>query len=172
MVDLRSRRSLWEAGTSKSTILRAIQSGRLSAPRTDDGGYAIDPAELFRVYRPLALAGVAGGDAERSTDHCEGQDTTVREADETVELRIRNARLEAEVMALKTILDSEKRRGDEIRDDRDRWHAQAERFALAPPATVHAPLPGTTHDGASEALDPVDQPADRSRGLFAWLKRA
>ncbi len=41
-----------EAAVSKSTILRAIRAGRLSAGRTDDGGYAIDPAELFRVYPP------------------------------------------------------------------------------------------------------------------------
>ena len=37
-------------GKSKATISRAIKAGRLSAARTDDGGYAIDPAELHRVY--------------------------------------------------------------------------------------------------------------------------
>ena len=41
-----------QAGVSKTTILQAIRSGRLSAPRNDDGGYAIDPSELFRVYPP------------------------------------------------------------------------------------------------------------------------
>ena len=46
------RQAAIQAGTSKSPILRAIQSGRLSAARTDDGGYAIHPAELFRVYPP------------------------------------------------------------------------------------------------------------------------
>jgi hypothetical protein len=39
-----------KAGTSKVDIWRAIREGRLSAQRTDDGGFAIDPAELFRVF--------------------------------------------------------------------------------------------------------------------------
>ena len=38
--------------TSKIDIWRAIQAGRLPAQRTDDGGFAIDPAELFRVFEP------------------------------------------------------------------------------------------------------------------------
>src|SRR4051794_41966226 len=45
-----------EAGVSKTSILRAIQSGRMSAPRKDDGGYAIDPSELFRVFEPKPLS--------------------------------------------------------------------------------------------------------------------
>lgn len=35
---------------SKSTILDAIKSGRLTAPKEDRGRYAIDPAELHRVF--------------------------------------------------------------------------------------------------------------------------
>lgn len=42
-------------GVSKSTLRRAIERGRLSATRLDDGSYAIDPAELARVFpRPSA----------------------------------------------------------------------------------------------------------------------
>ena len=55
------RQAAQEAGTSKSTILRAIQSGRLSATRTDEGGYSIDPAELFRVYPPKSVASYEHG---------------------------------------------------------------------------------------------------------------
>ena len=39
-----------KVGTSKVDIWRAIREGRLSAQRTGDGGFAIDPAELFRVF--------------------------------------------------------------------------------------------------------------------------
>ena len=42
-------------GKSKSTITRAIHSGRLSARRGEDGAYGIDPAELHRVY-PVTVA--------------------------------------------------------------------------------------------------------------------
>jgi hypothetical protein len=37
-------------GKSKPTIARAIKAGKLSATRAADGSYAIDPAELTRVY--------------------------------------------------------------------------------------------------------------------------
>jgi len=44
-----------ETGLDKSTISRAIKSGRLSALRKDGGGgYEIDPAELFRVFSPAS----------------------------------------------------------------------------------------------------------------------
>src|SRR5260370_23400070 len=39
-----------QAGTSKVDIWRAIRSGELAAQRNNDGGFAIDPAELFRVF--------------------------------------------------------------------------------------------------------------------------
>lgn len=37
-------------GRSKSTLLEAIRSGRMSAPKDDRGRYVIDPAELCRVF--------------------------------------------------------------------------------------------------------------------------
>lgn len=37
-------------GRSKSTLLDAIRSGRMSAPKDDRGRYVIDPAELHRVF--------------------------------------------------------------------------------------------------------------------------
>jgi hypothetical protein len=43
-----------ETGMDKSTISRAIKSGKLSATRKENGGYAIDPAELFRVFAPAS----------------------------------------------------------------------------------------------------------------------
>ena len=36
-------------GKAKSTILRAIKKGRISAIK-EDGSYSIDPSELFRVF--------------------------------------------------------------------------------------------------------------------------
>lgn len=37
-------------GRSKSTLLEAIRSGRMSAPKDDRGRYVIDPAELHRAF--------------------------------------------------------------------------------------------------------------------------
>ncbi|MCC8985353.1 MAG: hypothetical protein LM513_02080 [Nitrospira sp.] len=53
-----------EAERSKATLLKAIQSGRLSAPKDELGRYQIDPAELFRVYPPTGQR----PDAETATD--------------------------------------------------------------------------------------------------------
>ena len=39
------------AGKSKSTINRAIKSGKLSATRHDDGSYTIDGSELSRAFQ-------------------------------------------------------------------------------------------------------------------------
>jgi excisionase family DNA binding protein len=46
-------------GVSKSTLSRAIKSGRISASRRTDGSYSIDPSELHRVYAPISSASPA-----------------------------------------------------------------------------------------------------------------
>lgn len=38
------------AGVSKTTLRRAIEKGRISATRLDDGSYAIDVSELHRAF--------------------------------------------------------------------------------------------------------------------------
>lgn len=39
-----------ECGRAKSTLSKAIKSGKLSAERGDKGAFLIDPSELFRVF--------------------------------------------------------------------------------------------------------------------------
>ena len=39
-----------ETGVSKSTLSKAVKSGRISADRQADGSLSIDVSELFRVY--------------------------------------------------------------------------------------------------------------------------
>jgi excisionase family DNA binding protein len=129
MTTLSLREAAEQTGVSKSTIFRAIQSGRMSAERDDDRNFKIDPAELFRVYPPKS-DDVA---PERAGERGAGQDATPTGRGDATELVVRNAQLEAEISALKAILEAEKKRADEIREDRDRWAKQAERLALAPP---------------------------------------
>jgi hypothetical protein len=40
-------------GKSKTTIHRAIKSGKISAFRREDGTFEIDPSELHRVFEPV-----------------------------------------------------------------------------------------------------------------------
>ena len=128
MPKLSLRQAATAADLSKSTILRAVQSGRLSADRTQTGGYAIDPAELFRVYpAPVRTASM-------------GQDAPVPEVHEPVMVHM----IQAQLAAALTDLAAERRfnadRLAELRLDRDRWHAQAERLSLAPPAVARSGL--------------------------------
>ena len=48
-------------GKNKTTIQRAIKSGKISASKGDGGSYEIDPSELHRVFPPT----VAQRDAQR-----------------------------------------------------------------------------------------------------------
>jgi hypothetical protein len=50
MASLTLEEAAEKAGTSKVDIWRAIREGELSARRSDGGGFAIDPDELFRVF--------------------------------------------------------------------------------------------------------------------------
>ena len=43
-------------GLNKSTVLRAIKSGKISAAKNEHGEWQVDPAELHRVYPPVADA--------------------------------------------------------------------------------------------------------------------
>src|SRR3954453_14688675 len=113
-------------GMAKSTIHRAIKRGIISARPTPDGrGYEIDPSELHRVYPPVAPNGSAEVSVERSAT-----------PQSNTELEIKLARAEAELAALRQLFESERRRSDELRTERNDWKTQAERLALAGPARL------------------------------------
>src|SRR5215207_11559996 len=127
------REAARQVGVTKSTIHRAVQQGRLSASRTEGGGYAIDAAELFRVYPPRSDSA-----AQQDEERCGGQDAPRVNTTDATELRIRNAQLEAELKALRTMSERERRMFEdalqETKVQRDKWQQQAERLALAAPA--------------------------------------
>lgn len=122
------REAAQQARTSKSTILRAIQKGRLSATRTDDGGYEIQPAELFRVYPPKAKTVAA--------DHCAheaaGQDAPAPATPAVAGDAVKLAVMETELAALKEMV-------AELKQARDDWKAQAERLAITGPTKAAEP---------------------------------
>ena len=59
------------AGVNRSTVLRAIKAGRISAQRDSNNGWEIDPAEFHRVFPPLPL--VAGFPAQQDQQQIDGQ---------------------------------------------------------------------------------------------------
>lgn len=138
------------AGVSKSTIHRAIKRGTISVRSKSDGGYEIDPAELHRVFPPAGQPeppsgtenGSAEGSAERyaTSDRNGGNGSEPRNgSDHAMELRL--ARVEAELAALKHIVEVERKRAEELREERNIWREQAQRLTLPAPATTPAPVP-------------------------------
>ena len=114
------------AGLSKSTIHRAIKGGRISATRAEAGSYAIDPAELHRIFP-------AAQDATRSANDGVTQDATPSEQSEVA---LRYARLEAEIAASLRVTALLCEQLHETRADRDRWRGQAQQLAAALPLAV------------------------------------
>jgi hypothetical protein len=58
---LELREAAETAGTSRSTIWRALKSGRMSVTRDAARGFEIDPAELFRAFPELATYSTGEG---------------------------------------------------------------------------------------------------------------
>jgi AcrR family transcriptional regulator len=109
-------------GVNRSTIYRAYKSGRMSAVRLETGQIEVDPAELFRVFPPIAAQTPL---SSASHPHA----TPVATDDNT----LHSNALEVEVKLLREMLDA-------MRDDRDAWREQAAKalavLPLPAPATV------------------------------------
>src|SRR4051812_21132263 len=107
-------------GKAKSTIFKACKDGLISFSRDGRGRFLIEPAELHRVFTPFG--------AERATERAPEQaQTTDRTDANTLRAAIERDFLKREVEQLRTLL-------DDMKAERDRWAAQAERLALAGPA--------------------------------------
>lgn len=113
------RTAAQHTGTSKSTILRAIKSGRLSAARLEDGTYEIDAAELERVY-PAQRMKQRGTDAMEHHAPGNSGESTTGAPDAPA------AALAAEIAGLREILRRADAAADELKQDRDRWRTMAE----------------------------------------------
>jgi len=104
-------------GVSKATITRALQNGKISGSKDDNGAWSIDPAELHRVFPPVAHEPTETPVMKQPATSDKGNETGVLERENQM---LREALIEA-------------------RQERDRWHQIAERLSIAPP--VLAPIP-------------------------------
>jgi len=116
-------------GVGRTTILRAIKSGRISAIKDDKGSYAIDPAELHRVFPPVAV--------EQSAEQAMERDATGRGAGGTAVLLTKIEGLEALLNRERETVDDLRRRLDDEATERRRLTAllthQPEPKPEAPP---------------------------------------
>lgn len=100
-------------GKSKTTLHRAIKSGRISAIKSEDGSYSIDPSELHRVFPPVTAVTPADTFQRNDTEHQSNTLETLR-----IQLELQEKERERERALLQeTIAD--------LREDRDKWRQQA-----------------------------------------------
>lgn len=140
------------SGTSRSTIHRALKSGKLSGGRLEDGAWDIDPSELARVFPWDAIE-----PAQRDTAGQERNSSGEREA----VLAVRVEMLEHQ-------LDRER---DTIEDLRKRLDRAEDRIlALSAPAAEPMRQGRTGSDGARPStLAAAEAERDRLQGVVQSL---
>lgn len=100
-------------GVGRTTILRAIKTGKISALKDDKGSYAIDPAELHRVFPPVA--------SEQTEEHQMERDATGNGTGGT-------AVLLAKIEGLEALLDRERETVTDLRRRLDDEAAERRRL--------------------------------------------
>lgn len=120
------------AKVTKPTVFRWIKTGKISAVKTENGTYRIEPVELHRYLDSVAKETLPDETAKQT-------ELPLRTAADTSPEMIT---LRFEVEKLKAFLEMERQRIEDahhlikdVRAERDRWAAQAERLALPSPET-------------------------------------
>ena len=109
-------------GTNRTTILRAIKAGKVSASRDAHGAWVVEPAELHRVYPPVD----ARTPGDRTATPYRAQIAAA-----------------AQIAALRETADLMRAQLEDVRKDRDHWRdqAQAATRQLADARTSATPEP-------------------------------
>lgn len=90
-------------GKAKSTILRAIKSGTITAHKSHDGSYEIDPSELHRVFDAI----VAKTETSNAPQPLEEHPSTLR-----LQLNILEAERQREREQMQATIDDLRKRLD------------------------------------------------------------
>jgi hypothetical protein len=132
------------AGVNRSTVLRAIKAGRISAQRDATGGWEIDPAEFHRVFPPLPLPAAASPQQDQ------------QQTDAQVAL-LRNL-VEQLRKDMETREEDHRRREQDLRQDRDHWREafQAAQRQLPAPAQPDARVD--------------NKPGNRLQRAWRWMR--
>jgi hypothetical protein len=118
-------------GLDKSTVRRAVRSGRISGTRDDLGVWHVEPAELHRVFPPLARPAEAAGALPRDALLQTPLDAAERTGGDPTDVLVQELRRVIE----------------DLRADRDHWRTAfetAQRLLPSPaPRTEPEPKPLT-----------------------------
>lgn len=134
---------------AKTTLRRAIDSGKISAEKTEHGHYLIDPSELGRfmdaqksalpVAEQVASSNALPPDFTFATPLETPQNSGSAEHPHSMQLRVMLAEQKAELLAAQIEglrKDQERDQEDfreslaDLRRDRDAWRSQAERLLI------------------------------------------
>lgn len=102
-----------KVGVTRQTLMKAIKTGRVSAEKSDNGEWRIEPVELFRVWPPVNEVQQPLQDGLTSSD--------------TPGLQAENRLLREQIA--------------ELREDRNAWREQAQRLALTDQRATPQPVP-------------------------------
>ena len=114
-------------GRDKSTILKAIQKGTISATRAANGhGWLIEPAELHRVFPPVADTTTRTGPGNAESGEVRELRAEVRELREAIRFRDETLadlrrRLDAEAEARRQEAEERRRLTDQRAAPARRW---------------------------------------------------
>jgi hypothetical protein len=100
-------------GKSKTTIHRAVKSGKISASKMENGAYSIDPSELHRVFPRVTQEQQEERSEAIQTEHQGNTLGILRMQLESIEKERERERQQLQ----ETIVD--------LREDRDKWRQQA-----------------------------------------------
>jgi predicted RNase H-like nuclease (RuvC/YqgF family) len=145
------------SGKSKPTILRAIQSGKISAEKDEQGEWQIEPAELHRVYPPVTERTASDETAWNDTQQADSPFETVLLRAEVEQMRERFSSLEID-------RDRERREASDTITDLRRRLDQSEQERRDVNRQLTALLTDQRPGTEAPALN-------AGRGFRAWFRR-
>ena len=166
-------------GISKTSLHRAIKSGRISATKNDIGAWQIDPAELHRVFPPAANR----NSSETSTLEQTGIASEIAVLRREIQLKDEERQREREQLE-RTIDDLRERLDREGEERRKLTALLTDQRAKAVPDVIVTPPPTSnvatpaapTAPAAASPVPPVKAPVVRLRKPPAkeetsWLRK-
>lgn len=143
-------------GKSKSTIQRAIESGKISGSKDNNGHYALDPSELHRVYPPVASATVAQPAPSNDTQPQNATEEHPRNS-EILEEKIKNR--DEKIAFYENQI-------DELKIERNDWKEQAQRLAITNQKQTDKPAEGQEPNATPT---PIAKPSNVSLWAFVAI---
>ncbi len=120
MAKVGAQRAAVLTGKSKSTIQRAMNSGKLSYELDQNQRRVIDVSELERVF----------GIKKESLEESPKKDTSQQATEKDIEAAVEKERMTMQIKMLEQQLDAANERIDDLMDQRDKWEKQASQVLI------------------------------------------